>query len=100
MSSDFQQRIPGDPAGRIHYRFFQVFTHALLLHFDTIFMNFHGQIRFLGHPKMSTTAHMEIEVFSAYRARYTRKMASNPRTYAAVLKIVTYEAAHKVFQVI
>ena len=67
MSSDFQQRIPGDPVRGIHYRFFQVFTHALLLHFDIIFMNFHGQISFLGHPKMSATAHMEIEVFSTYR---------------------------------
>ena len=99
MNFDFQQQIPGDPAGGIHYRFFQVFTHALLLHFDTIFMNFHGQIRFLGQPKMSAVAHMEIKVFSAYRAGYTWKMASNPRTYTAVLKTVAYEAAHMVFSI-
>ena len=97
MSSDFQQRIPEDPAGGIHYRFFQVFTHALLLHFDTNFMNFHGQIRFLGQPKMSAAAHAKIEVFSTYRAGHTRKMPLNPRTYAIVLKIITYETAHMVF---
>ena len=48
---------------------------------------------------MSTAAHVEIEVFSAYRAGYTWKMASNPRTYTAVLKTVAYEAAHMVFSV-
>ena len=42
LSSDFQLQIPGDPAGGIHNRFFQVFTHALLLHFDIIFIYFHG----------------------------------------------------------
>ena len=99
MSSDFQQRIPGDPADEIHYHFFQVFTHVLLLHFDTIFMNFHGQIRFLDQPKMGAAAHMEIEFFSMYRARHMRKMPSNPRTYAAVLKTVAYEAAHMVFSI-
>ena len=41
-SSYFQLQIPGDPAGRIHNHFFQVFTHALLLHFDIIFVDFHG----------------------------------------------------------
>ena len=97
LSSDFQQRIPGDPAGRIHYRFFQVFTHALLFHFDVIFMKFHGQISFLGHPKMSAMAHMEIKVFSAYRAGYTRKRASNSRTYAVVFKTIAYEAVHMIF---
>ena len=71
LSFDFQQQIPGDPAGGIHYRFFQVFTHALLFHFDIIFMNFHGEIILLGHPKMSVAAHAEIEVFSAYMAGYT-----------------------------
>ena len=99
MSSDFQQRIPGDPTGGIHYRFFQVFTHALLLHFDTIFMNFHGQIRFLGQPKMSAAAHVEMEVFFTYWAGYTWKMASNPRAYMAILKTVAYEAAHMVFSI-
>ena len=48
---------------------------------------------------MGTVAHMEIEVFSAYRAGYTRKMASNPPTYMVVLKTVAYEAAHMVFSI-
>ena len=48
---------------------------------------------------MSTTAHMEIEVFSVYRDGYTQKMASNLRTYAAVLKTVVYEATHMVFSI-
>ena len=47
---------------------------------------------------MSAAAHTEIEAFSTYRARYTRKRASNPRTYAVVFKTVAYEAAHKVFK--
>ena len=42
LSSDFQLQIPGDPTGGIHNRFFQVFTHPLLLHFDIIFIDFHG----------------------------------------------------------
>ena len=46
-SSDFQLQILGDPAGGIHNRFFQVFTHALGLHFNTIFTSFHGQMSFL-----------------------------------------------------
>ena len=100
MSSDFQQRIPGDPAGGIHYRFFQVFTHALLFHFDAIFTKFHGQLGFLGQPKMGAATHTEIKVFFTYRAGYMWKMASNPRTYVAVLKTVMYEAAHKVFSII
>ena len=98
LSSDFQLQIPGDPADVIHNRFFQVFTHALLLHFDIIFIDFHGQMSFLGHPKISATAHAEIEVFFMYRYGYTQKRASNPRTYAAVCKIVAYEAAHMIFQ--
>ena len=97
MSSYFQQRIPGDPAGEIHYRFFQVFTHAPLFHFDAIFMKFHGQLSFLGQPKMGATAHAEIEVFSAYRAGYMRKIPSQSRTYVAVWKTVVYAAAHEVF---
>ena len=44
-SSDFQLQIPGDPAGGIHNRFFQVFTHALLMHFNIIFVDFHGEMR-------------------------------------------------------
>ena len=99
MSSDFQQQIPGDPAGGIHYRFFQVFTHALLLHFDIIFMNFHGLIRFLGQTKMSDAAHVEIKIFSMYRAGCMKKMASNPCTYAVVFKNIAYEAAHMVFSI-
>ena len=97
LSSDFQLQILGDPAGGIHNRFFQVFTHALLLHFDIIFIDFHGQMNFLGHPKMSTVDHVEIEAFSMYRAGYTRKRTSNPRTYAVVFKTVTYEPAHMIF---
>ena len=42
LSSNFQLQIPGDLAGEIHNRFFQVFTHALSLHFDIIFVSFHG----------------------------------------------------------
>ena len=37
-SSNFQLQIPGDPAGGIHNRFFQVVTHALLMHFNIIFV--------------------------------------------------------------
>ena len=48
---------------------------------------------------MSAVAHTEIEVFSTYRDRYTQKMASNPRTYAVVSKIVAYEAVHMVFSI-
>ena len=48
---------------------------------------------------MSVVAHVKIEVFSAYRAGCTRKMASNPHTYAVVLKTVAYEAAHMVFSI-
>ena len=84
MSSDFQQRIPGDPTRRIHYRFFQVLTHALLFHFDAIFIKFHGQLSFLGQTKKGATAHMEIEGFSVYRDGYTWKMPLNTHTYAAV----------------
>ena len=97
MSSDFQQQIPGDPAGEIHYRFFQIFTHALLFYFDAIFVKFHGQFSFLGQTKMGTVSHVEIEDFSAYRAGYTRKMPPQSSTYAVVWKIVAYEATHEVF---
>ena len=97
LSFDFQQQIPRDPAGGIHYRFFQVFTHALLLHFDIIFIDFHGQMSFLGHPKMSAAVHTETEDFFAYRDGYTWKRVSKPRTYAVVFKTVTYEAAHVIF---
>ena len=100
MSSDFQQRIPGDPVGGIHYRFFQVFTHAHLFHFNGIFIKFHGQLSFLGQTKKGAAAHAEIKGFSMYKAGYTRKMPPKSRTYAAVWKIVAYAAAHEVFQVI
>ena len=63
-------------------------------------MNFNGQIRFLGQTKIGATVHVEIEGFSAYRAGYMQKMPPNPRTYAAVLKTVTYEAVHKIFSII
>ena len=97
MSSYFPQQILGDPAGRIHHRFFQVFTHALLFHFNAIFIKFHGQLRFLGQTKKGTTAHMEIEVFSAYRAGHMQKNLTKLRTYTAILKKVTYVAANKDF---
>ena len=90
MSSDFQLQIPGDPAGGIHNRFFQVFTHTLLLHFDIIFIDFHGQMSFLGDPKMSAAAHAEIQAFSIYRAGYTWKSVSKPCTYTAVFKTTAY----------
>ena len=45
LSSDFQLQIPGDPASEIHNRFFQVVTHALLMHFNIIFVDFHGEMR-------------------------------------------------------
>ena len=97
MSLDFPQRIPGDPAGEIHYRFFQVFTHALLFHFDAIFVKFHGQLSFPGQTKMGAAAHVEIEGFSTYRAGYMRKTPSQSRTYAAVWQTITYAAAVNVF---
>ena len=100
MSSDFQQRIPGDPVGGIHYRFFQVLTHALLFHFDAIFIKFHGGFGFIGQSKIGVAAHMKIKGFSMYRAGYTQKMLPYSRTYADVLKIVAYEAVHKVFSII
>ena len=99
MSSELQQRIPGDPAGGIHYRFFQVLTHALLFHFDANFVKFHGVFDFLVNSKIGATTHTEIKGFSAYRAGYTRKMPPKPRTYAAVWQTVAYAAVHKVFQV-
>ena len=98
MSSYFQQRIPEDPAGGIHYCFFHVLNHALLFHFDAIFIKFHGQLSFLGQTKKGAAAHTEIEGFSMYSAGYTQKMASNLRTYAAILKTVAYEDAHIFFQ--
>ena len=49
---------------------------------------------------MGDAAHAEIEVFSMYKAGYTRKIPSNLRRYAVVLKIVAYEAVHKVFSII
>ena len=97
LSSDFQQRIPGDPVCGIHYRFFQVLTHALLFHFDAIFIKFHGHLRFLGQTKQGTMAHAEIEGFSTYRAGYTQKIPSQLCTYMDVWKTVVYAAAHDIF---
>ena len=97
LSSELQQQISGDLAGGIHYRFFQVLTHALLFHFDTNFVKFHGVFGFLGHSKIRTTTHVEIEGFSAYSAGYTRKTPSKSCTYAAVWKTVAYAAALKDF---
>ena len=45
-SSDIQLQIPRDPTGEIHNRFFQVVNHALLMHFNTIFVDFHGEMRY------------------------------------------------------
>ena len=45
-SSDIQLQIPGDSAGGIHNRFFQVLTHVLSLHFNRNFIIFHGQMNF------------------------------------------------------
>ena len=47
---------------------------------------------------MSAMAHADIEVFSTYRAVYTRKRGLKPRTYATVLKTVAYDAVHKDLQ--
>ena len=63
LSLELQQRIPGDLAGGIHYRFFQELTHALLFHFDAIFVKFHGVFGFLGHSKIGIADHTEIEGF-------------------------------------
>ena len=97
LSSEVQQRIPGDPASGIHYRFFQVLTHSLLFPFDAIFVKFHGVFDFLGHSKIGATAHAKIEGFSAYRDGYTQKMPPNPRTYVVVWKTVAYAATLKIF---
>ena len=97
MSSELQQRILGDPAGGIHYRFFQVLTHALLFHFDANFVKFHGVFGFLGHSKIGTMAHTEIEGFSTYRAGYTQKIPPKPCTYAAIWKTVAYAATLNIF---
>ena len=99
LSLDFQQRIPGDPAGGIHYRFFQVLTHALLFHFDANFVKFHGVFGFLSHSKIRTTIHVEIKGFSTYRVGYTQKMPSQSRTYASIWKIIVYAAVVNVFSV-
>ena len=88
-----------DPAGGIHYHFFQVLTHALLFHFDAIFIKFHGYLGFLGQSNIGTVAHAEIEGFSTYRAGYMWKMPSQSRTYVVVWKTVVYAAVLKVFQV-
>ena len=97
LSSELQQRILGDLVNGIHYRFLQVLTHALLFHFDTNFVKFHGVFDFLGHSKIGAMARAEIKGFSAYRARYTRKMPPKPCTYAAVWQTVAYAAALKIF---
>ena len=62
-------------------------------------MKFHGQLNFLVQPKIGAVADAEVEVFSTYRDGYTRKIPSNPHTYAVVLKTVAYEAVHKVFSI-
>ena len=47
---------------------------------------------------MSAMAHVGIEAFSAYRVGYTWKRDQKPCTYMAVLKIATYDTAHKDLQ--
>ena len=47
---------------------------------------------------MSATTHAGIEVFSAYRAGYTRKRDQKPRTYMVVFKKAAYDASHKDLQ--
>ena len=44
---------------------------------------------------MSAAAHAGIEVFSVYRAGYTRKRDQKLRTYVVVLKTAAYDVAHK-----
>ena len=68
---------------------------SILMHFFII--KFHGYLGFLGQSKIGDVAHAEIEGFFVYRARYTRKMPSQSRTYAAVWKTGAYAAAHEVF---
>ena len=97
MSSNFQQRIPGDPASGIHYCFFQVLTHALLFHFDANFVKFHGVFDFLGHSKIGAMAHTEIKGFSMYMAGHTRQIPSQSPTYAADWQTVAYVATLKIF---
>ena len=53
-----------------HYHFFQVFTHALLFHFNAFFVKFHGELNFLGQTKKGAAAHVENDGFSAYRDGY------------------------------
>ena len=100
MSLELQQRIPGDLDDGIHYRFFQVLTHALLFHFDANFVKFHGVFDFLGHSKIGTTVHVEIKGFSMHRDGYTWKMPSQSCTYAAVWQTIAYAAVLKFFQVL
>ena len=83
--------------GFIHYCFFQVLTHALLFHFDAIFIKFHGHLRFLGQSKKGAAAHTKIEGFSTYRAGYMRKIPSQSLTYTVVWKTVAHAAVHEVF---
>ena len=52
---------------------------------------------FNGQTYMSAMAHADIEVFSTYRAGYTRKRDQKLRTYMVVLKTATYDAVHKDF---
>ena len=81
----------------ISSRYLPMLFSSILMQF---FIKFHGHLRFICQSKKGVAAHVEIEGFSAYRAGYTWKMASNPHTYVAVLRIVVYEAAHKVFSII
>ena len=47
---------------------------------------------------MSATAHVGIEVFSAYRAGYMWKRDQKPRTYADFFKTAAYDTTHKDLQ--
>ena len=98
LSSKLPTRILGASSSEIRHRLIQVTPHVLLFLFHVNFLSFHGPINFLNHPKLCVSAHMEIRVFFASRARHMWKKHPNPRTYAVVLKIVAYEAANKVFK--
>ena len=97
LSSELQQRIPGDPTDGIHYCFFQVLTHALLIHFDANFVKSHGVFGILRQSKIRAPAHTEIKGFSTYRVGYTQKMPPNSHTYIVVQQTVMYGVALNVF---
>ena len=98
LSLELHRWISGASSSRISPHLIHVDSHALLFQFHAKFLNFHGPFYFLSHPYLCVLAHAEIRIFSAYRAGHTLKKHWNPRTYAAVLRAVTYRAANKVFK--